>query len=338
LATRLAHAGAIQHSESFRLQTWHGTARMIAARPLTGFGGGAYEFAYPRYAEVGFTRAAHNIYLQFGAEQGLPGLLLFVAVLATVLWTPPVPRAEASLVLGMKAALVGVAVHGLVDYGWQIPALAVLTAGLVGGIAAVPKRTQRTAGARRLASAVPTVLVMAVTVGFVVPEWLADRQATRAMEAAAQGSLNVAAERYVQAVRWSPRNESIRLEYAAVLEGLARRSDFGSQDALQEAERQYRRAVCLAPTHASALRRLGEFYFRQDRFTDAVRYLKRAVAAFPNYTAAYYALGEAHRALHHPQEAERAYQRVLDIADGPAGQLQAVPELAFDVAIARAAL
>lgn len=338
LALRVLHGGAIQHSESFRVKTWEGAVRMIAARPVTGFGGGAFEYAYPRYAEVGFTRAAHNIYLQLAAEQGVPGLLLFLAALAAALAAPTGRVAETSLSIGMKAALVGVAVHGLVDYGWQVPALALWTAGLIGGAAAGERPKVRRRFAATALTVLPPAALAATTAALIIPEWGAQRRGDRAAEAAARGSLNVAAERYVEALHWSPRSEQLHLELAAVLEAIADRSEFGATEALAEAERHYRRAASLAPTHASALRRLGEFYYRQKRFPAALHWLERAVAAFPNYTAAYYALGETQRALHHLGQAERAYRRVLAIADGPAGQLQAVPELAFDVAVARAAL
>jgi hypothetical protein len=46
------------------------------ANPILGVGAGAFEWRYPRYASVGYTRAAHSTYLELAAEAGLPALAL----------------------------------------------------------------------------------------------------------------------------------------------------------------------------------------------------------------------------------------------------------------------
>ncbi|OIP09799.1 MAG: hypothetical protein AUJ96_04590 [Armatimonadetes bacterium CG2_30_66_41] len=337
LAARLTHGGAIEHSQSFRVRTWAGTVRMAEARPVTGFGGGTFEYAYPKFAEVGFTRAAHQIYLQFAAEQGLVGLVLFVAALLTALFRRHPRDERITAIVAMRAALVAVAVHGFFDYGWQIPALALWTAGLIGALSAVPPAApvrRRRFGAAPFAA----VAAAAVALALLLPEWLSAREVAAADSALHHGSLTAAAGHYVKALRWSPRNEGTRLDYAGLLVSLAAHSQSGGRDLLDEAERQYRLAVRQAPTHAAALRRLGEFYVQRGQQVEAAKWFRRAVAAFPNYTAAHFSLAECERSLGYPESAEKAYRRVLAIAAGPAGQLQAVPELAFDPAVAQAAL
>lgn len=66
------------HSGGFRLYTWKGTLKMALQNPVVGTGIGTFEKAYPAYAEVGFTRLAHNTYLEIAAEAGLPALLLLL--------------------------------------------------------------------------------------------------------------------------------------------------------------------------------------------------------------------------------------------------------------------
>jgi O-antigen ligase len=59
-----------------RLITWAEGWQALADRPLLGIGSGAFREA----VESG--RVAHNVFLSIGVEVGMPGLLLFLAILA----------------------------------------------------------------------------------------------------------------------------------------------------------------------------------------------------------------------------------------------------------------
>lgn len=72
------------NSAAFRLWTWRGAARMAAANPVFGTGIGAWANTYPKYALTGFTRLAHNSYLQTADECGLPALIALLATLGAV--------------------------------------------------------------------------------------------------------------------------------------------------------------------------------------------------------------------------------------------------------------
>ena len=69
------------NSGAFRAWTWKGAVRMAAANPVLGTGIGTWEDSYPRYALTGFTRAAHESYLQLADECGVPALLALLATL-----------------------------------------------------------------------------------------------------------------------------------------------------------------------------------------------------------------------------------------------------------------
>ncbi|MFW5869197.1 MAG: O-antigen ligase family protein, partial [Armatimonadota bacterium] len=56
LRNRIVSATTQSHSAIFRWYTWVGTAEMIEAKPLLGFGPGTWEHAHPQFAHVGFTR------------------------------------------------------------------------------------------------------------------------------------------------------------------------------------------------------------------------------------------------------------------------------------------
>ena len=109
---------------------------MLRDFPLTGIGAGTFHAVYPMYTSAvvvtGFTRHAHDDYLQFACEFGL----VFAAVLGTVvmasLWTAV--RAQLKrrdqLLQGMgfaaTMAIVALLIHSAVDFNLQIPANAAL--------------------------------------------------------------------------------------------------------------------------------------------------------------------------------------------------------------------
>ncbi len=75
-----------KHSMDFRVWTWRGSLDLAKAHPLLGTGPGTFVYAYQKYALVGFTRVAHNGYLQVADDTGLLGLAAFLAAFAGIKW------------------------------------------------------------------------------------------------------------------------------------------------------------------------------------------------------------------------------------------------------------
>jgi O-antigen ligase len=82
-------------SFAWRVQKWRGAAKMAAERPVWGWGPGQYVLHQHAYTRLGlapeevrhfgasFDEMAYNDYLQTAAELGLPGLVLYLLVLAS---------------------------------------------------------------------------------------------------------------------------------------------------------------------------------------------------------------------------------------------------------------
>ncbi len=117
---------------SDRLEQWRSTLEMIAIRPWTGYGAGAYETAF-RNRQTGDLgpltyNHAHNDYLQLLLEQGIAGLILAVIPVAVVLlvalrcaWRCGSQRRKRWILssgFGVSAMLF----HALVDFPFQVPA------------------------------------------------------------------------------------------------------------------------------------------------------------------------------------------------------------------------
>jgi hypothetical protein len=100
---------------------------MARHRPMTGYGLGTFPAVYQSYAVVDFpfiANQAHNDWAQFGAEGGIPFLLLIlIPFLRVVPWTF---RYTASL--GITAVML----HACVDYPFPKPAVAGWLFGMLG--------------------------------------------------------------------------------------------------------------------------------------------------------------------------------------------------------------
>lgn len=134
----------IESSSVVRSDLYAQVLQLIAQRPLTGFGGGSFELAFPLVHHQPVSSAftwdkAHNTYLTLWAELGLvfgllPILLAgFVAVrLIGSLRSKPTTWMAQTIALGI---LIQVGMHSLVDFSLEIQAntfmfVAVLAAGL----------------------------------------------------------------------------------------------------------------------------------------------------------------------------------------------------------------
>jgi len=133
---RLADAGG---ALELRGVLWDAALRMIQDAPGTGFGLGTYEYAYPFHADD-FQRVtmdkAHNDFLELAAGLGIPAALLWLCAMAWLvglcvrgLFVRRRDRVFPLVAIG-ATALVGF--HSLFDFSLQIPAIALLYAGLLG--------------------------------------------------------------------------------------------------------------------------------------------------------------------------------------------------------------
>lgn len=107
-----------------RVAHWAAGWRMFQDRPLLGVGAGNFDDAYRTYALHPFDEPlghAHNVVLNFGAEAGLLGMLMFAGLSLWAFWTAMTAarRARGATIewsaVGALGALVGFAIHNLVD-------------------------------------------------------------------------------------------------------------------------------------------------------------------------------------------------------------------------------
>jgi O-antigen ligase len=108
-----------------RLDLWVDMVPLVPDFPVFGVGLNAFSTVYPLYQTVGRTEwigEAHNEYLQVLLDLGLVGALLVGALLVLVFRAAHRGASRGGLDLGVFGALLGLAIHNLVDFNWQIPA------------------------------------------------------------------------------------------------------------------------------------------------------------------------------------------------------------------------
>jgi putative inorganic carbon (HCO3(-)) transporter len=114
-------------SSTLRIALWESTIAMIWDKPLLGIGWGSYWLVYPEYDFFLNNPAArivhaHNMYLHIAAEIGIPGLLVFLIIIyghtkkAMDILSHTNNRWVTGLMLGIVAAVLGLAVNGFTDY------------------------------------------------------------------------------------------------------------------------------------------------------------------------------------------------------------------------------
>jgi len=122
-------------SALFRMETWSDSARALAGSPLVGQGMGAFVDVLPRYkTAAGQFRVEHpeNEMIEVAVEGGLFGLAAAATTIVGGLLLSVRgirghrDRVVRGIVTGSVAGVVGLSVHGLVDFNLRIPSNAIV--------------------------------------------------------------------------------------------------------------------------------------------------------------------------------------------------------------------
>lgn len=126
LAKHVSSIGNISSDASNleRINRWNSALRMFEERPWTGWGPGTYMFQYAPFQaaadrtiiSTNFATGgnAHSEFLGPLAEQGLPGMLIVIALIAVTMWTAV--RLWVRMPDGTDKRMVGAALFGLITY------------------------------------------------------------------------------------------------------------------------------------------------------------------------------------------------------------------------------
>jgi putative inorganic carbon (HCO3(-)) transporter len=119
-------------SNSHRVTTFRTGIQMVGAHPWFGIGPEQIRRQFDAYVPsdikrplpVGYYGHLHNIYLQYAAERGIPGLILLLWVIGLTIWDcarallrlPPGRSEQRFLLHGTLAVIIGILVGGIFEY------------------------------------------------------------------------------------------------------------------------------------------------------------------------------------------------------------------------------
>ncbi len=334
LRNRMLSLATQSHSAIFRWYTWQGTASMIAARPLTGFGPGTFEHSYQQYAQTGFTRMAHQTPLQVAAEAGLPALIALLAAVALMIRQLVVGLhnggERALQIAAGLAALAGLGLQNLADYTWHVPAVGLLMAAIAGlsRAAALPTADDQPRPRVRAgwwAGALACLaLVVVCSVGL------------RAQSLAATGRAALARGNYHVASGWLGQATGVDPLDADVLDDLAQAlAGHRTPDAIRSAVQVRRRVAELSPLDSGNYLGMAWLLSVQGDADGAAAAARRAVDTSPNHPRGYATLAHMLIQAGREDEALDVYRRLEEVYHSPVGKYQAVEEV-MDFAYAEA--
>jgi tetratricopeptide (TPR) repeat protein len=333
---------------------------MALAKPILGSGFGAFEAAYPRYAELGYTQHAHNSYVQLAAEAGLPAtLLLFVGLAASLAaMTAPLKRKSQVIVMaegvgavplqspfradeeslpdevfdlrllccGLVAGVVGHMGHNLFDSDLYIPSNSVALAVTIGiGMGAAPilrarMQAMEDAETKSTSPMAKWKQPVAYTAILFMCAW-GTMTALGRMRTLDGLSTKDGRSAAEQSFQQAASYDRLNPDPALNLASLLAQAGDAAG-----AEKWYRDAIHRADVGKTRYR-FGKFLVAQGRSQDAISEFEAARRADPHNLSNLLALAEAQTATGHPDQANLVYQAMADLYERPFDRIRAMPEL-----------
>lgn len=313
-----------EQSVQQRLFTYRVAWEMVKDHPFAGIGLGQLGIQVPRYQAkpwapadyaahpYTYTEHVHNEFLQFWVEGGLPGLLLFLAVLTTFTWTlnrflekTESESKDKELLMGVTGGLVALLVQSLSNFPLQVAPTAVLFGLLLAG----PLAARKTVPPSPWPVPVTQKVLLILGVSLVALVGLRAVGASVAFrETVGRDSINDfkgAAYYGTRLISLSPLNPKAWNAYGKALE-LAGQPD--------QAFAAYQKAVEINPNYVENLVPMANIQLKEGRFNEAVTFCQRALAVTPNYAAPLWPLAVSLFELKHLDESAKTFEGYLAYA------------------------
>ncbi len=340
LFNRVASVNAESHSGDFRIHTWEGVARMVRDHSLLGTGLGTFEVAYPKYAQVGWTRLAHNSYLQYAAEGGVLMpialvVLIGMAVIPAVIGLRRRREAETTcpdwmpsrslMVIGLLAGVAASLARNLIDSDWYVAAIGTTFWIVLGAAVALSDResVEFPMPVWKRWSKIGTFgLIMLWLLSVLASQWYY----AGGWALLGSGEREDALKAFRRAIRYDPLDADLHRKMGGVLRLIS--EDSGNDAYLGEAERELKRAAELEPTAPKTYYQLGKLYaggFHDDE--RAVHAYKAALDRDPHALQVLTVLAETYENMGRPSDALGVYQRMAVQEDSVYERVRAIPEI-----------
>lgn len=338
--------GQVYEPTNMRFLMWKAALDAHELSPWVGVGSGTYLF-YGRHFRSHFVQAdpqhVHNDYLELLAEYGIIGCVFMGIFLAThaasgfagiagVIRTRLKPFGlarsnEMALLVGTLSGLAALTVHSVVDFNFHIPANTVLLAFLL-GILANPRTPPPEDAPRwringlplRLAPPLLGVIVIAVAVPKILPEYYGERARMALRDRAAADAISYAG----RAMKMDPKNPNVYYYFGEAKHSLA----MAEKDSVARYQLHGEAAMAFAeglkhfPADLNLLLKLGRTLDNMKRFREAEVMFRLALQADPNLATVYAYYGYHYYLQRRLTRAEKLYLKAAQLGDteiAPAG-------------------
>lgn len=276
------------HSWVFRWFVWKATFLGALSKPLMGFGAGTFEWSYPQFTTVSFTRHAHNGFLQAAIESGFVGLTLLILFFGTLIFTrpsktpsPPVP--DLPLRIGSVAAVLTFCLHNLVETAWMTVANLLALASVCGMASSFVKEKVQACWKWQFALLLPMLIGIWHSVAVVRGAYFAQKARREALPSPRLYWLELASEA-------DPLNARHLIDRAILLEAwaLATSDEYRLKQALQLCNQ----AIRLQPTRSGNYKVKARILRELGRHHESEQALRTALMVNRTDTEAMLKLGE----------------------------------------------
>ena len=113
-------------SATARLDYWRAAVRALSEQPIHGYGPGTFKKTYERLKPVKAEMSwlTHNDYLEQASDSGFPGFLTYSLFIGASIWLLYRKSLSNPLQFAGWVSILGMALHGLVEFNLYVPAVA----------------------------------------------------------------------------------------------------------------------------------------------------------------------------------------------------------------------
>lgn len=332
LAKRITSISLEETSASGRFTFYKDAFKIIKDYPIIGAGGGGWASLYFGYqSHLYWSNQVHNYFMQVWIETGTLGLLavislwiMFFITVFKLLRSEQSPK-EKQEIWGICIAAVALGSHSIIDFNLSLGAVALFQwflFGLIKGKAdeRFSEKTvidkNKSLAAYYAGSLIPCILLFALSLSLLAGYNYGQTGVRHVRE----GNVLEAANAFYKASKFDPFSSSYRADRGQLLSVIGRNS--GSEDILEEAEDQLKKAVSLDRFNPKMHTYLGAFYLLNGNLEEGFTCLEKAVELHP-YNPTYYEyltngyIGAAQEyiKMRNPEEAELFLDKALALID-----------------------
>lgn len=288
---------------------WRDSLAMGLKRPLTGFGPETFTAEFPRYESEQLARAypdfahesPHNIFLDALVSQGLPGLLLLIALL-TVGFRTREPALAAALAAGVVSQQFTV---------FTVPTALLTFTTLALGVPQVPAAARR----RPVLALAPVALALLYCA---IRLTVSDAALARAQSSLLSGDVRAADRSYSEYARWKLPGTAADLWYSRALFDLAGRTADPARrvQAVVRSGTAAMQATGTAEDPFDAWYHMAQLSAARNDAAGAEQALRAAIAAKPNWFKPHWALARVLALQGRREEARREAEIALRLDGG----------------------